>query len=753
MSRLHVGNLGELRVCIDSILDNPIIAIDVETTSLDMIDFEIIGFSAANEDDCFYADFPCLLSQDITKEQIWNELSRLFVFGSIFLAHNAKFDIHAIQVEAKRVLDADLFLQKKNWWCTYIMASLLDENLIGVRVELPQYDQEGNLTFSPVGALTLKALSKTFLDRSQRLYSEDFLEWPLEERVKYGEDDARNCYDLYVYLRKRLEAAKLWDYYVKWCAPVVWAAKEMEENGIHVNIAKLKEIKEEIGERIEVLAEEIKALVPPTVKYKYRCPTKKRDGITRNELIEYLEAKYGPLQTRTESGKVTINAKLLAAAAESKPDDPIWDKCREEIQVEFNPNSGQQVGEYLTSKGYSLPLTRTGKYSTSEDILKDLQRENPTELFFQPYFARKQLSKLSGTYVDGILGVLWLEDESIHPNWNQAGTSTGRFSASKSSAKKNAQLTHKRGIAFQTITRPDTLARRGWPYNPREWFIARPGYVLQVGDLAGAEVRMLAVRSQCPDLIAAVKSGEDMHMSMAERAFGSSSLWKEENLGWIRQASKAIVFGSMYGIGDEKLAVKINSYIPNPEERLSTEEAWELRMNWFQAFPGVSAWIAEESEKILRTGYSTSYLGRRRSPIFLQECPRMTADPTSNEGALQALQVVLWQSAWDVAMRKSRFDEFASQQQLQSRAIRQAINHEIQGSVAEFLNWGLVRLVRSQYRLLAQVHDEIIIEVGDEYDLIAGGHEYLKYLFEREIMGVPFVFDIHTGESWTCGKE
>jgi len=59
-------------------------------------------------------------------------------------------------------------------------------------------------------------------------------------------------------------------------------------------------------------------------------------------------------------------------------------------------------------------------------------------------------------------------------------------------------------------------------------------------------------------------------------------------------------------------------------------------------------------------------------------------------------------------------------------------------------------LVDAGWDLLAQIHDEIIVELPNDEAEKERLTQFLKECFEVEINGVKFILDIHYGESWAA---
>ncbi len=739
-----VDTFEKFHSMLDGLTSSAYIAVDVETTGLDYLSDEVIGIGFATEDAEWYVDFPTLLSN--TDEQnswsvtdVWKQLRLLFDLNKyILISHNTPFDMYFINRELVKYLCPSPLTPCLNWWDTLSMAAFTDENLIGVRVEL---ESESGETKS-VGALSLKALSYMFLGRKQRLYEEDFTSWMPEERAEYGCSDVRNTYDLAVLFSNYLQCEGLLEYYQKYVAPMSFVTHALEANGIKVDVPKLLEVQQAITAEIKEYYDAIVALMPP--QEAVVIDLSKFTG-TKEELQQQLNllvaVSKGFEEYMTAKGKVsTAKGKLLKLYEETK-DDPFWQQVLTYEYTDSNPNSYQQLGQYLAKKNYHLPITPSGNLSVSSDTLEALAQSYPNDPLWGPLFKMRKLEKLEGTYVSALLELAW-EDGTVHPEWNSSGTATGRYSTSVSG--QNKKLRHKRGPALQTIPRPDTIVEAGWEYNPREWFISSPGHCLCVADLSQAEVRMLAVRSGDPDLRAAIASGEDIHSSVAARVHGH--VWEQADdklRKTLRGRTKQVVFGTIYGIGPKGLALRLN---------ISEEEAADLIHDFYATFPGILEWKREETEHLLRYGYVESMLGRRRCPVLLQDPPRVVAKPKTEEYIRQKLNEKLWQTEYDYALEKSGFGEDTDDQAIIGRATRQAINFEIQGSVAEIMNYGLWRLVKDGYTVRGQVHDEVIIEVLDEEEVKEQLKKFLIELFEIEINGVQFRLDVHFGSSWACGK-
>lgn len=246
---------------------------------------------------------------------------------------------------------------------------------------------------------------------------------------------------------------------------------------------------------------------------------------------------------------------------------------------EFNINSPKQLGEILFEK-LMLPSgkkTKTG-YSTSADVLEKLRRYHP---IIDDILEYRQMTKLKGTYVDGLLKVV-AEDGRLHTTFKQTGTATGRLS----SVNPNLQ-----NIPIRT-----EAGRRF-----REYFVARDdGYVLIDADYSQIELRVLAHLSGDEHMCSAFMSGEDIHTATSCRVFGVSP---DEVTVEMRKRAKAINFGILYGMGEFSLSDDLKIPIAKAKEYINS---------YLSSYSGIEKYLEDTIESAKRDGYTTTMFSRRR---------------------------------------------------------------------------------------------------------------------------------------------
>lgn len=222
--------------------------------------------------------------------------------------------------------------------------------------------------------------------------------------------------------------------------------------------------------------------------------------------------------------------------------------------------------------------------------------------------------------------------------------------------------------------------------------LQKKGNKLICADYSQVELRVLANISRDETLISYFNEGVDLHAGTASLVFNKpiEEVTKEE-----RQVGKSLNFGICYGItayGIQKNLRKFGMHI-------SLEEAEKYRVEFLKAYPKVK----ELQDKLLRADGIIS-LGRR-----------------------------YWEG--------------------RALSMTQRLNLPIQGSAAEGLKEALALLVcnmKSSWKLVAVVHDEVVIEVAEEEAMEA--KDILKCCMingmKKIINDIPIIVDISISDNW-----
>ena len=407
----------------------------------------------------------------------------------------------------------------------------------------------------------------------------------------------------------------------------------------------------------------------------------KMDAQAMLPLYTDVELPLCPVLARMEQAGFLVDRKALYDFGESltssieQLQQSIWALAGEP----FNIQSPKQLGSILFER-LMLPAgkkTKTG-WSTNAAVLDKLRGKHP---IIEQILDYRTLTKLKSTYADGLLKEI-SADGRIHTNFQMTVTATGRLS----STEPNLQ---------------NIPVRRELGAQIRKMFVASPGKVLVDADYSQIELRLLAHIANDETMIAAFRSGEDIHAVTASQVFGVPLA---EVTPLQRSHAKAVNFGIVYGISAFSLAQDIGVF---------QNEAKAYMDSYFAKYHGVRDYMTRVVEQAKADGYVTTLFGRRR------DLPEL---------------------------KSSNFN-------LRSFGERVALNMPIQGTAADIIKAAMVRVdarMRAEHlqaRLLLQVHDELIVECPAEEA------ETVKAILVDEMehvvdYRVPLLVDAKIGASW-----
>ena len=142
--------------------------------------------------------------------------------------------------------------------------------------------------------------------------------------------------------------------------------------------------------------------------------------------------------------------------------------------TEFNINSTKQVGEILFDRlklDEKAKKTKTGGYSTSEDVLEKLRSKHPIIGKLLEY---RGLKKLLSTYIDALPELINPQTGKIHTSFNQAVTSTGRLSSTNPNLQNIPVGTIWVVRSVRHLSRTIRIASSSRPTTPRSSFVSWP---------------------------------------------------------------------------------------------------------------------------------------------------------------------------------------------------------------------------------------------------------------------------------------
>ncbi len=348
----------------------------------------------------------------------------------------------------------------------------------------------------------------------------------------------------------------------------------------------------------------------------------------------------------------------------------------------FNINSPRQVGELLFDKLKLDPKakkSKTGQYSTSEEVLAGLKEKHEIVSLI---LEQRELKKLISTYIAALPGYIDPKDGKIHTTYNQTVTATGRLSSSNPNLQ-NLPIRSERGRFIREAVIPDE------------------GCLFLSADYSQIELRLMAHFSQDEHMLAAFRTGQDIHAATAAKIYGLpiGQVSKDQ-----RRKAKTANFGIIYGISAFGLAQQLDC---------SRAEAKQLIDDYFAAFPRVISYIESQKELARARGYAETLFGRKR---YLP----------------------------DIHSHNATVRSFAE---------RNAVNAPIQGTAADIIKMAMVSIHRRlkeeglQAQMIMQVHDELNFNVPEqEVDRV---REIVVSEMQNAVhLSIPLIAECGVGKNW-----
>ena len=311
-------------------------------------------------------------------------------------------------------------------------------------------------------------------------------------------------------------------------------------------------------------------------------PMLKKSGVQK--LFDEVEMPLVPVLASMEAEGINVDRDVLKELSGSLEKDitKTEKKIQELAGTQFNVASPKQVGEVLFEKMKiveSPQKTKTGQYSTAEDVLSKIENKHP---IIKKILDFRELVKLKNTYVDVLPEMVNPRTGRIHTSYNQVVAVTGRLSSDNPNLQ-NIPIRTERGREI------------------RKAFIPRnKNYVLLSSDYSQIELRIIAELSGDKAMIDAFISGEDIHATTASKVYG---IKLKEVTDDMRRNAKMVNFGIIYGISAFGLGDRLN---------ISRTEAKEIIDNYFKQYPFVKRYMDESIERARENGYVETILGRRR---------------------------------------------------------------------------------------------------------------------------------------------
>ena len=248
----------------------------------------------------------------------------------------------------------------------------------------------------------------------------------------------------------------------------------------------------------------------------------------------------------------------------------------------FNLSSPKQLGLVLFEKLKLVDKpkkTRTGQYSTSEEVLSLLAKNHK---IIDDILNWRSLNKLQTTYVKALPSEVNSKTSRIHTVFNQAVASTGRLTSNKPNLQ-NIPIRTKKG---QLI---------------RKAFIPRDkNHLIICADYSQIELRIIASLSEDSNMINAFKEGKDIHLSTAAKVYNipEDTVTRRQ-----RSNAKTVNFGIIYGVSAFGLSQQTD---------LNRVESKEMIDTYYKSYPKLKEYMSSQIQYARENGFVSTLLKRRR---------------------------------------------------------------------------------------------------------------------------------------------
>jgi len=354
----------------------------------------------------------------------------------------------------------------------------------------------------------------------------------------------------------------------------------------------------------------------------------------------------------------------------------------------FNIASTKQLGEIMYNELKISSLKKTKKGSFATSATVLEDLAFKGNELPKLVLEWRQISKLKNTYSDSLQEHINPNTKRVHTSFLLAATTTGRLASSDPNLQ-NIPIKSDDGREI------------------RKSFIAEKGNVLISADYNQIEMRILADLADVKELKKAFNDNQDIHSLTASQVFNIDIKKVDSDM---RRKAKAINFGIIYGISQYGLAKQI---------MVSHQEAEEFLKSYFFKFPEIKSYMNSTIKFCRKSGYVNNIFGRRSHITGIN-------------------------------------DKNYNVRNFQERA---AINAPIQGSASEIMRLAMIRINKklediknSKYKMLLQIHDELIFEVSktEEKKIAKIIKEEMASVKDSDLhtFSTPLTIDLNIGDNW-----
>lgn len=787
------------------------IAIDTETTGLNPMVVDIVGFSMyfpgetaiyvpINHED--YLTGNRLVNQ-MTKDQIAPILKKL---TALIIWHNAPFDI--------RIFKHTMGVKLTCWWDTQSAACIIDEN---------ESHKLKDLHSKYISHVSEQTFAEYFKNIKYQLV-------PIELAYMYAANDAIDTWELYdfQYNQQGLnEQSDMWWLFRNIEIPMVEVIIELEDNGVYVDMDKLNDFKTEyhgkLDKALEECYEEIAKIQGKIDTYVLDHPeTKLKQPINIGSASQLAILFYDVLGVKPFKDKKAraMDEDVMDMLSKTYPlAAKITDyRKAQKITSTYVDNIYEIVHtDGRVHTGFNSNGAVTGRMSSREPLnLQNIPARGPGKKLRQMYAGqtvyRNVVIRQDNAYICDRCEEVQLNDGS----WIWAELLT-----------QNDILSN--GEIVKDVIVKDFKVLVGVRDDIDGILNARTVYIIQGSDYSAQEPRLLSQLCADEGMLQAYRDGKDLYVEIAAISFhrpykmclehfpkGAPIKQDKDGHWWyaklktgeddtiqnfedfgkyledtfdpnlydydkiadgendkfdegkeFRGQAKKILLGIMYGRGEKSIAEQLGCEV---------DEARDIKNSVYDAFPRIKPFEDESKKMVREKGYVTTLWGRRRRlPEYnlpTNEVYYIYKDKDGKEIRREDLTIVNPKRAAEVKTEflqvswKKRAEWLENLEEKEgiifidnssriAKAGRQIINSRVQGSAADMSKLALVKIYMDEelrarkVKLIIPVHDEILVETPLRYA------EYVRHRFAEDMMTaarptltIPVSCDVESSERW-----
>jgi DNA polymerase-1 len=378
----------------------------------------------------------------------------------------------------------------------------------------------------------------------------------------------------------------------------------------------------------------------------------------------------------------------------------------------FDPMDRNDLVPIFQSLGIHVPKTAKGNFSITTPWL-----EFQTHVLCQKIIRWRKNLKMRRDFLQGLI----LENHvngRLHPQWHQLRQNKDEHEAAQSEDDEVEQKGARSGRVTSSKPSLTVIPSRDKVWGPkiRSLFVADQGGFWGKGDYNQQEPRITlhhAVLKNYPGAAEACQKyindkTTDYHQLTSDLIFERTGKKLE------RRHAKDINLGSTYGMGEEKMALKLG---------IDIEQAREILKIYHEGVPYVKKLEKHAMEIADANGFVRTILGRKR-------------------------RFQMWEPAgYSEHERKAyRYEEAVKRYgpTLQRSYLHKALNAIVQGSAGDQMKTAIVTIAREGIIPQIQVYDEL----NNSYESEAQFKKVIDIMEHAIEMKVPFLVEPEKGPSW-----